>query len=193
MVTDLKQLDLSKQYTYADYLTWKLKERVELLKGFIHKMSPAPNRQHQVIARNTFLSISNSLKKEKCEVYFAPFDVRLSNEQDNEKTFTVVQPDICIICDESKLDYKGCLGAPDMIVEILSPGNTQKEMKAKFDLYEEAGVIEYLIIDPEHHSILQFKLIDKVFTSGRPLTTTDILTSHAIKDLEVSVEEVFKS
>ena len=118
VVKNFSDLDLTKTYTYSDYLLWQFSERVELIKGFIRKMSPAPSRKHQTISYNLTLSIGKFFQNHPCSVFVAPFDVRLpiaSSKKDN----TVVQPDLCIICDENKLDDKGCNGAPDLIVEIL--------------------------------------------------------------------------
>lgn len=128
MVDSLDKLSMDGVYTYADYLTWKFDERVELIKGKIFKMSPAPSRNHQRIAMALINPISNYFKGEKCEAYFAPFDVRLidsKKKKSDKDIYSVVQPDICVICDPEKLDERGCLGAPDWIIEILSPGNNK--------------------------------------------------------------------
>src|SRR5271169_483298 len=101
----IDDLDFSKTYTYADYYSWKFEERLELIKGKIFKMSPAPSRRHQILSGNLYRVISNFLWEKSCEVYSAPFDVRLVRKQkENERVKTVVQPDICVICDLSKLD-----------------------------------------------------------------------------------------
>jgi Uma2 family endonuclease len=166
MITAFNQLDLNKQYTYADYLTWQFEERVELIKGWIWKMSPAPLRQHQDISGNFFGQLFNYLKNKPCKVYAAPFDVRLISKQQNttnQSIVSVVQPDISIVCDLSKLDEKGCVGAPDLIIEILSPGNSKKELKDKYNLYEENGVREYWIVAPAYLSISVYDLVDDVF------------------------------
>ncbi|MEM7514039.1 MAG: Uma2 family endonuclease, partial [Bacteroidota bacterium] len=133
-ITSINQLDLTKTYTYADYLTWVFQDRLELLKGKIALMSPAPNSGHQQISMNLTRPMVNYFYKSTCQFFAAPFDVRLpqNGENENSKIYTVVQPDLCVICDPSKIDDRGCLGAPDLVVEILSPGNTQKEMNEKF-------------------------------------------------------------
>ena len=128
-------LDYGKEYTYADYLQWRFKERIEILKGKVFKMSPAPARLHQKISRELGGIFYNYFRNHKCEFYVAPFDVRLvdtrKKSKKDEDISTVFQPDICVVCDPKKLDKKGCLGAPDFIIEILSPGNSKKEMKYK--------------------------------------------------------------
>jgi Uma2 family endonuclease len=166
MITSLDQLDLNKQYTYADYLTWQFSDRVELIKGKIFKMSPAPLRSHQQISFNLSLQIGKYLENKSCEAYTAPFDVRLINKRkstpDNQ-IISVVQPDISVICDKSKLDEKGCVGAPDWVIEILSPGNNRKEMQDKLELYEENGVREYWVVYPEYIQVQVFDLVNDKF------------------------------
>lgn len=143
MVRSIDQLDLTKQYSYKDYLKWQFSERLELIRGYVHQISPAPSRRHQELVHNFTLSLGNYLKGKKCKIYSAPFDVRLPS-LGNSETLTVLQPDISVICDLTKLDDQGCVGAPDLVIEILSPGNTDKEMKHKYGIYEESGVKEVL-------------------------------------------------
>ena len=122
VVTKFSDLDLTKQYTYADYLLWQFSERVELIRGFIVQMSPAPNRLHQTISSNLTAYLHQNFKGKSCNLYAAPFDVRLP-VQSKSKAVTVVQPDLCVVCDASKLDDAGCNGSPELVVEILSPNN----------------------------------------------------------------------
>ncbi|MBK6975768.1 MAG: Uma2 family endonuclease [Cytophagaceae bacterium] len=190
-ITSLSQLDLSKTYSYADYFSWKFQERVELLRGKIMKMSPAPSRQHQRISSKLGFSIQKSLELSSCQVFYAPFDVRLESVKDDKLAKTVVQPDICVICDLTKLDDRGCSGAPELIVEILSPGNTAKEMKHKFKLYEEAGVEEYWIVDPTEKIVWQYHLENGIFTNHRPLIEEDVLHSLVLKGFSIELSAVF--
>ncbi len=193
MITSLKQLDLNAQYTYADYLTWQFQERVELLHGKIREMS-APNRVHQGISLNLSRLFANALWKSPCKVYAAPFDVRLTpfSQVKNTAVITVVQPDLCVICDPAKLDDKGCIGAPDLAIEILSPGNSKTEMKDKFDLYEEAGVLEYWIVFPGERSVQIFNLNEEGRYIGlQPAIESDIVTTPIIPGLEVDLKDVF--
>jgi len=193
MITSLKQLDLNAQYTYADYLTWQFQERVELLHGKIREMS-APNRVHQGISLNLSRLFANALWKSPCKVYAAPFDVRLTpfSQVKNTAVITVVQPDLCVICDPAKLDDKGCIGAPDLVIEILSPGNSKTEMKDKFDLYEEAGVLEYWIVFPGERSVQIFNLNEEGRYIGlQPNIESDIVTTPIIPGLEVDLKDVF--
>jgi len=163
MVTKLEDLDLSKQYTYADYLTWQFDDMVELIRGKIIKMSPAPNLAHQAASSNLQGIIWNFLKKNPCQVFAAPFDVRLPlppKNQKGNKIDTVVQPDICVICDASKLDTQGCNGAPDWIIEILSPVTSKKDLTDKYEIYQNAGVKEYWVVYPSEQIIAPYLLDD---------------------------------
>jgi Uma2 family endonuclease len=199
IITDLSQLDTDKFYTYADYLLWQLSERVELIKGKIFQMSPAPNKTHQRILRKLLLQVGNylDLQKKGCELFAAPFDVRLLDNKKSKKSdkdiYTVVQPDLCVICDESKLDDKGCIGAPDIVIEILSPGNSKKEMKIKYEIYEENGIQEYWIVFPYEQLIQQFALNTKgKYELVKIYTDEDWLTTPLLPDLSIDLSRVFE-
>jgi Uma2 family endonuclease len=191
-ITSLSQLDLNKTYSYADYFSWKIAERVELFMGKIFEMSPVPTSSHQRISRNIGTKLILFLQKRPCEVFYAPFDVRLEREKDDNQTFTVVQPDICVICDASKIDEKGCKGAPDLIVEILSPGNSTKEMKNKFELYEKAGVLEYWIVQPTDKTIFQYILTEGQYINHKPTTFEDTIYSSCIDGFSMPLNKVFQ-
>lgn len=190
-ITKLSQLDLTKSYTYFDYLKWKFEERVELFKGKILAMSPAPARKHQRISSEISYLLMDFLRKKSCEVYSAPFDVRLERNLDDKKVINVVQPDICVICDLTKADTRGCSGPPELVIEILSPGNTQKEMGIKFELYEASGVLEYWIVDPEKEIILQYVAVNGQFVNHRPLTNEDSLKSKILAGFEFALKDIF--
>lgn len=193
-ITSLSQLDPEATYTYADYLTWKIQERVELLRGKFRQMA-APNRVHQRISSNLQRYFANALWKTPCQVYAAPFDVRLTrfSKLKNKEVTTVVQPDLCVICDQHKLDVRGCIGAPDLIVEILSPGNSKTEMRDKFDLYEEAGVREYWLVYPGERSVQIFQLNDEGrFIGLRPHVDSDTVTTPVVPGMEVVLADVFE-
>lgn len=137
------------RYTYADYLNWPENERWELINGLPYNMTTAPSTEHQRISRELVLQFANYLVGKTCEVFYSPFDVRLplAHEKD-EEIVTVVQPDLTIICDRNKVDKKGCKGAPDLIIEIISPATAKKDMQEKFFLYERSGVKEYWLVFP---------------------------------------------
>lgn len=191
IITSLDQLDLNGNYTYADYLLWKFEERVELLRGKIRKMG-APSRKHQEIVTGLTRLFANALWKTPCKVYVAPFDVRLTRTREDKDAVTVVQPDLCVIWDTAKLDARGCNGAPDLIIEILSPGNSRTEMKDKFELYQEAGVLEYWVVSPIEKTIQVWKLNEQgIYIGLQPKVEGDIATTPIIPNLEVDVTEVF--
>ena len=188
----LSDLDLTKTYTYADYLKWTFDERLELIKGKIFNMSPAPGSKHQLISGTVFNEFFNYLKGKPCMVFSAPFDVRLTRRSVDDKDITtVVQPDICVICDRSKIDDKGCLGAPDIVVEILSPGNNKKELQNKYEVYEEAGVLEYWIIHPLEKTFFKYILTDGQFQSSRMLTIGDDVNTPVLPGFVLNLDELF--
>ncbi len=189
-VLNFSDLDLTKQYTYSDYMLWQFQERVELIKGFIKKMSPAPNRLHQTISKNISFKIYLFFEKHPCKVYVAPFDVRLPIKSGIKDT-TVVQPDLCIICDEYKLDEQGCNGAPDLIVEIISPNNRKHDLETKFKLYEEAGVLEYWIIEPMQKLVLVYALREGIYIGLPPKIEGTIIDSLVFPELKVAVDDLF--
>ncbi|EMS32112.1 hypothetical protein C943_01374 [Mariniradius saccharolyticus AK6] len=180
-------------YSYADYLTWDIDYMVELIKGKVFKQAAAaPSRIHQEIALKIAVNLTDFLRGKKCKAYIAPFDVRLPvKSKKNEDIFTVVQPDICVVCDPSKLDEMGCVGAPDLIMEILSPGSNSKELKNKYEVYEESGVNEYWIIHPSEKTLLIYTLIDKKYVPSRLFTLGDKVKSKAINGFEMDLDEVF--
>jgi len=193
-ITSLQQLDFNLQYTYADYIRWQFKERVELLKGWIFPMS-APSPKHQEVSSNLHGFIWLYVRQKGCSVYAAPFDVRLplpSHKATDDKIDTVVQPDLCVVCDLSKIKKRGCVGAPELVVEILSPSNSKREMRDKYELYEEAGVLEYWIVDPVYHTVWVYVAKDGRFVNAsRPLIDEDILQSVIFPDLSINLAEVF--
>jgi Uma2 family endonuclease len=194
MTTDINELDLNKTYSYADYLTWQFQEKLELIKGKIFKMSPAPSTNHQRISRKLTGIMLSAFKKHSCELFVAPFDVRLIDKRKSsldKDIFTVVQPDLCVICDETKIDERGAIGAPDLVIEILSLGNSNKEMKYKFDLYEEAGVLEYWIVNPADKTVFIYVLKENQFIGMHPLIEEDTMQSKLFPDLDFQLAEIF--
>ena len=189
----VEEPDPSTIYTYADYLKWNFEERLELFRGRIFRLA-APNMNHQRIAKKLLFIGESFLKGKKCEVFIAPVDVRLpvkNRKKDNEVT-TVVQPDICIVCDETKIEPRGICGAPDLVIEILSPGNSNKEVRIKFELYEEAGVKEYWIVYPEEESVAVFLLNEKgKFDGAKLYASRDSIQSKTIPGFTVNLFEIF--
>jgi len=195
-MNSIDDLDFSKTYTYADYYSWRFEERLELIKGKIFRMSPAPSGNHQLISGNIFGELYGFLKNKPCKVFSAPFDVRLvRNERSDKKVKNVVQPDVCVICDLTKVaDVRSCLGAPEIVVEILSPGNNKKELKTKYELYEEFGVKEYWIVYPDEQSVLRYVLNNegKFVVGDRALTLGDKITTSILPGFELALDDIFR-
>ncbi|MDQ0964699.1 Uma2 family endonuclease [Flavobacterium sp. W4I14] len=193
-VRQFNELDASLTYSYSNYLNWLFPERVELIKGKIFKMSPAPSRVHQEVSINLLNPIVNFLKGKPSKVYSAPFDVRFPKESKADKdVYTVLQPDICVVCDKSKLDARGCIGAPDLVIEILSPGNTKMELLNKYRVYEEFGVKEYWVVSQSDQSILIYTLNDSgKFQPSKIFTHSEKITSSVLTGFELELDDVFE-
>lgn len=193
-ILKFEDLDLSGSYTYADYLTWKFDERLELIKGKVFRMSPGPNTFHQQISGAVFYCLYNYLRNKSCKVFVAPFDVRFPRRSiDDKEIITVLQPDISVFCDLRKIDKRGGIGAPDIIGEILSPGNNKKELKAKYEIYEEAGVLEYWIFHPAERTFLKYTLDENGrFQVTNFLTLGDVVTTPVLPGFSMSLDEVFQ-
>jgi Uma2 family endonuclease len=198
-ITQLSQLDLTASYSYADYLTWQLNERVELIEGKIQLMSPAPNVKHQRLSIYLSSRLFYYFENKACQVFSAPFDVRLYDRTKsllvNKEITTVVQPDICVICDNSKLDEQGCNGAPDWIIEILSKGNSKKEVKIKHALYAESGVKEYWLVFPYEEVVQQFVLNDEnnSYQLVNSYAGDDVALPYLFADLAIDLSVLFKN
>ena len=192
-ITDINQLDLNKTYTYTDYLSWRFMERVELIWGKIRKMTPAPSTKHQKVVGELHIGLRNVLVNNPCQVFLAPFDVRLpiANTRDKREE-NVVQPDLCVICDENKIDEKGCKGAPDLIIEVLSPSSSTRDMKDKRQLYQQAGVPEYWVVDP-FDGIVHVFIMDEegIYFNQYPFIAEDIVQSKVISNLEIDLRTIF--
>lgn len=190
----------NKHWTYADYLTWPDDERWEIIDGVAYPwngtqaMSPGPGRSHQSISRELLVVFATYLKGKPCQVYNAPFDVRLSGRAGltDEKIETVLQPDLLVVCDASKLDERGCNGAPDLIIEISSPSTGKMDLTIKYDLYERHGVKEYWIIHPAEQTLLVFKL-DELGKYGAPerYAVDDKVPVPLLGELVIDLAEVF--
>ncbi len=150
-----------RSYTYADYLAWSGPDRVELIDGTVYDMRPAPSRRHQAVSGELFKQIAVFLTDRPCRVYAAPFDVRLPDAGSglaDDTTTSVVQPDISVICDPSRLDDRGCRGAPDFIAELISPATAARDYIQKRALYERSGVKEYWLIHPTDRILIIYRL-----------------------------------
>ncbi len=194
MMTTLN-LDINKRYTYADYLTWMDDKRRELFDGMVKLMTPAPSMRHQELSFNLSGILRNYLIHKSCKGFAAPSDVRLpkgKNKQD-ETIYTVLQPDLYVVCDLSKLDEKGCLGAPDFIIEIVSTGNSKRDFQDKFEIYQKHGVREYWIVNPNDENVNVFVLDENGKYQLRGMFADDdkIPVNIFDGDLKIDLTEVF--
>lgn len=183
----------SQIFHYADCLTWPDAERWEIIEGVPYDMTPAPASDHQLVLGEIFGNIWQYLKNRSCKVFMAPFDVRLSEDPgaDDNNIETVVQPDIVVICDQGKIDKRGCHGAPDITVEILSPTTAYKDETEKLRLYEKYGVREYWIVNPAARYIMVYGLNGEGY--GRPeyFTKNDRLVSHVLPDFVLELTSIW--
>ena len=179
-------------YTYADYLDFSYDYMVELIRGRIYEMTPAPSPNHQRVVGNLHLQIRSRLDENSCQVYLAPVDVILPiYNPKKDSPNTVVQPDLCIICDPSKIQEAGCFGAPDLVIEVISPHTSKKDLNKKYEVYEEAGVREYWIVFPKEEIIETFVLQGSKFNRGETFVKTDQINPAIFPDLTFSMQEIF--
>jgi Uma2 family endonuclease len=179
------------KYSYTDYLTWNEEERWEILDG-VPYMQAAPSRIHQEVLLEILNQLANYLKGKPCKVYPAPFCVRLDVEKNDCDVKNVVEPDITVVCDSSKLDDRGCKGSPDMIIEILSPSTAKKDRVDKLNKYEKAGVKEYWVVEPDQKLVSVF-LLQENDRYGRTemYTSEDKIKVSIFTDLEIDLKPVF--
>jgi len=146
-------------HTYADYCSWPDDVRYELIDGMAFAMGPAPARRHQAALLELARQVANILEDSPCRPYIAPFDVRLpKTDETDDDVDTVVQPDLVVICDHAKLDDKGCRGAPDWVVEVLSPSTAGHDQILKRELYQRVGVREYWLVHPADRIVTIYTL-----------------------------------
>ena len=190
----LPQQSHTEYYSYADYFSWDDQKRWELINGEVWDMSPAPSRLHQDVLVRLVHALFSHFKDKSCMVYAAPFDVRLPDKEevDDTEIFTVVQPDISVICDRKKLDDRGCVGPPDLIIEILSPSTAAKDLKVKRLLYEQHGVQEYWLLHPIDKVAMLYTLTtEKQYDKAQILDREDILTSVQFDQLSIALHSIF--
>lgn len=194
-MSNVVQLEDNKGFTYRDYVQWDDNQRWELIDGTAFNMTPAPSRKHQKISAELMRQLSNFLIDKNCEVYAAPFDVKLpEHEEPDNEIKTVIQPDISVICEKEKLDDKGCRGAPDLIIEIVSPLTARKDMKDKLFLYERHGVKEYWVVHPEEKILMQHKRENNTNRYGRASIFSDdeSVNTDILPGLTIDLAMVFK-
>jgi Uma2 family endonuclease len=190
MSADAAEYAPEERFTYGDYKSWELKpgERFELIDGIAYGMS-APNTRHQGIVTELTRQFANFLVGKPCKVFVAPFDVRLFYEGDDEDD-TVVQPDLTVICDEAKRGPEGCRGAPDMVVEVLSPSNKAGMLLLKQEAYRRAGVKEFWVIEPEGKILFAYRLAEGRYVVTH-FTGGETAASTVLPGLEIALEALF--
>lgn len=189
----LPQPQPDRKFNYDDYLHWPDEERWELIDGVAYDMSPAPTRKHQEIISNLAVDFGNFLKSKQCKMYLAPFDVRLKeNEASDEETCTVVQPDIVVFCDKSKLDKRGAVGAPDLCIEILSDSTGYKDETVKLKLYEKHGVREYWLVNPDTETLFVYLHNGLKFDKPVVYNNDEAVEVAVLEGLRIILSEVFE-
>ena len=194
-MSSIKLEEQNKKYSYADYIMWDDDKRYELINGTVYCMSPAPGSTHQEISVILVSKFYNYLKGKKCRVFSAPFDVRFVDKSvfDNDIE-NVVQPDIVVYCDRAKIDKRGGIGSPDLIVEIASSSSVKRDMNDKYFLYEKFGVREYWVVFPYEMSVVVFKLgEDKKYKKQVTYCREDEICVGIFEDLKIDLKEVFKN
>ena len=174
------------RHTYGDYLTWPDDVRCELIDGVAYLMSPAPGRFHQELAGELYRQIATALLGKPCRSFIAPVDVRLPKHNEaNELVDTVVQPDVFVVCDRSKLDDRGVRGAPDWVIEILSPSTAGHDQTTKLKTYERAGVREYWLVHPTDRTVVVYTLLDGDFARPQIHEMNGTLSSIVLPELTI--------
>jgi len=180
------------KYNYNDYLTYKENDRIEIIEGKIYNMAPAPSRIHQQLISDISYELQHHIKSNNgsCKVYVAPFDVILINDDEEAlNSKNIVQPDISVICDKSKLTDKGCTGSPDMIVEVVSPYNPSNDFVRKLNLYQEYKVKEYWIVNPMDRSVLVYVLSKDGYNAPLHYTFKDTIKVNIFNSLDIDFSE----
>lgn len=182
-----------KEYTFGDYLSWSDEERWEIIDGTPYMMTPAPSSEHQSIVMELGRQIANYLQGKTCKVFPAPFDVRLPRgEEHDEEIDNVVQPDLVVVCDREKIDKRGCKGAPDLIIEIISQATAKKDLNDKFNLYERSGVKEYWVVFPSDKALDVYQLDENSkYQKAATYYKESLVKSSLFEDLELDLKMVF--
>lgn len=175
-------------YTYADYKSWREDERIEIVNGEPY-MQAAPSTAHQEVVLNMAVAFREMLKGAPCKVFIAPLSVRLS-PADDESDKTVVEPDIFVVCDESKMTESGCKGAPDMIVEVTSPSTARTDRVIKFRKYQQAGVREYWLLDPDSQTVHVNILRDSAYV-GAAYESPEIVPVTVLPGCSIDLGNIF--
>lgn len=179
-------------YTYEDYLSWPENERWEIIDGVAYAMAP-PSTDHQRVIGNLYLALGNYLKGKQCQGFLAPFGVTFDKNVKGENITTVVEPDLTVICDKSKITKKGCKGSPDLIIEVLSRTTASHDVIRKRRLYESNGVLEYWIVDPSNQIITRLHLNEESLEYEQPeyFVREHIITTIILPELQIELNDIF--
>ena len=192
---DVKEpvIDYNKVYTYADYLKLEIDEMVEIIRGKILRMSPAPRIKHQGISINIASIIHSELRGKNCKVYNAPIDVVLPiANRKRSKSTTIVQPDICVICDPKIVEDKAVFGVPDFVIEIVAGKDVKRDTQYKYSVYEEAGVGEYWIVFGEMCFVEVFILENGKYQRLNAFSEDDTIPVKTLPGLSISIDDIFE-
>ncbi len=186
-------IDYNKVYTYGDYLKLEIDEMVEIIRGKIFRMSPAPRINHQTINGNIYYRLRQQLAGETCMIFNAPVDIVLpiDNKKRNKST-TIVQPDICVICDASIIEDKAVFGVPDFVIEIVAGKDVKRDAQYKYSVYEEAGVGEYWIVFGEMRFVEVFILENGKYQRLNAFSEDDIIPVKTLPGLSISIDDIFE-
>jgi len=192
--SEQKAEQVNQRFTYKDYLTWPKTQPGEILKGVAYARSPAPSVQYLEVLGNLYLAFGNYSRNKQGRVFPFPFEVRLPEnpEQKDEDIQTVVQPDLTVVCNEERLDEKGCKGAPDLIIEVLAENTLHRDLYIKLRLYEKAGVPEYWVVHPKDKTALVFILEGDTYNAPSLYRAEDEITVGVFPDLKISLKEIFR-
>ncbi len=176
----------SQKFTWNDYITWPDSERWEIIDGIAYNMTPAPSVKHQGVAGKFHSQLDQKLKGKPCRPFIAPLDVVLSE-------YDIVQPDVFVVCDKNKITDRNIQGAPDLVVEVLSPFTALKDLREKKNLYEKYGVKEYIVVDPIEEYVERFWLgKDNTYSKGEIFGSQEVLRFKSTEGIEVSLWEIFE-
>jgi len=191
-ITALSQLDLNQSYTHLEYISWRFQERVELIMGKIFPMSAAPSTRHQQCSQALSFAFSKFFHGSGCGIFHAPFDVFFLGKEGIADT--VLQPDLVVVCDRSKLKSKGCFGTPDLVVEIISPFSVARDLHEKYFIYDTFGVKEYWIVQPDSQTVTVHILNEHGrYQALKTKTFTDRLESSIFPGLEIDLDDLFEN
>ncbi len=176
----------TQKYSWDDYLTWPAHERWEIINGVAYNMTPAPSVKHQIVAGNFFSQLTQKLANKTCKPFIAPVDVILTE-------YDIVQPDVFVVCDKNKMGDANIQGAPDLVMEVLSPATALKDLREKKHLYEKYGIKEYIIIDPIEEYSEKFLLdADGAYSKGEVFGPMEVLPFKVLEGIEINLWEIFE-